>query len=168
MEETEEMEMEIMKEIRMEETEDMEMEGMKEMGIMNELWRFHANGSRVHFSRLFEVDLTWWNFHKRKIGVDAAYAMKWARLMKLMTQLMDKKHQGYAAKSAENKRRMESNPRDNHGQQPSFKKQNTTGHNVARAYTAGNNERKGFVGSFPYYNKCRLDHEGLCTISCGN
>nr|GEW82374.1 putative reverse transcriptase domain-containing protein [Tanacetum cinerariifolium] len=108
-------------------------------------------------------DLTWCNSHKRTIGVDAAYVMKWAGLMKLMTevycprnevqkmetelwnlivkgndltaytqrnviaanrarlqdairianQLMDKKLQGYAARSAENKRRMESNPRDN-------------------------------------------------------
>nr|GFA46832.1 putative reverse transcriptase domain-containing protein [Tanacetum cinerariifolium] len=50
---------------------------------------------------------------------------------------------GYAARSAENKRRMESNPRDNRGQQLPFQRQNTTGQNVARAYTAGNNERKG-------------------------
>nr|GEY49182.1 hypothetical protein [Tanacetum cinerariifolium] len=194
--------------------------------------------------------LTWWNSHKRTIGVDAAYAMKWAGLMKLMTEvyyprnevqkmetklwnltvkgndltayiqrfqelillctrmvpdeedrverfigglpdniqgnvivadparlrdairianhLMDKKLQGYVARSAENKRRMKSNPRDNHGQQPPFKRQNTTGKNVARAYTAGNNERKGYVGSLPYCNKCKLHHEGLCTIRCGN
>nr|GEV59657.1 putative reverse transcriptase domain-containing protein [Tanacetum cinerariifolium] len=50
---------------------------------------------------------------------------------------------GYAARSAENKRRMESNPRDNRGQQPPFKRQNTTGQNIARTYTARNNERKG-------------------------
>nr|GEX37880.1 hypothetical protein [Tanacetum cinerariifolium] len=143
--------------------------------------------------------LTWWNSHKRTIGVDATYAMKWVGLMKLMTerfigglldniqgnviaanlaklqdvirisnQLMDKKLQGYTARSAENKRRMESNPMDNRGQQPSFKRQNTTGQNVARAYTAGNNERKGYVGSFPYCNKCKLHHKGLCTIRCGN
>nr|GEV47985.1 hypothetical protein [Tanacetum cinerariifolium] len=31
--------------------------------------------------------LTWWNSHKRTIGVDAAYAMKWARLIKLMTEV---------------------------------------------------------------------------------
>nr|GEW70878.1 putative reverse transcriptase domain-containing protein [Tanacetum cinerariifolium] len=37
-----------------------------------------------------------------------------------------------------------------------------------RAYTTGNNKRKGYVGSFPYCNKCRLHHEGLCTIRCGN
>ncbi|GJQ97355.1 putative reverse transcriptase domain-containing protein [Tanacetum coccineum] len=194
--------------------------------------------------------LTWWNSHKRTIGVEAAYAMNWVELMKLMTevycprneiqkmetelwnltvkgndltaytqrfqelillctrmvpdeedrverfigglpdniqgnviaanparlqdairianQLMDKKVQGYAARSAENKRRMESNLRDNRGQQPPFKRQNTSGQNVARAYTAGNNERKGYAGPLPYCNKCRLHHEGLCTMRCGN
>nr|GEU46727.1 reverse transcriptase domain-containing protein [Tanacetum cinerariifolium] len=131
--------------------------------------------------------------HKRTIGVDAAYAMKWAGLIKLMTgvyclrneiqkmetelwnltvkgndltaytqrdviaanpdrlqdaihianQLMNKKLQGYAARSVENKRRMESNPMDNRVQQTPFKRQITSGQNVARAYTAGNNERKG-------------------------
>ncbi|GJS15031.1 putative reverse transcriptase domain-containing protein [Tanacetum coccineum] len=194
--------------------------------------------------------LTWWNSHKRTIGVEAAYAMNWVELMKLMTevycprneiqkmetelwnltvkgndltaytqrfqelillctrmvpdeedrverfigglpdniqgnviaanparlqdairianQLMDKKVQGYAARSAENKRRMESNLRDNRGQQPPFKRQNTSGQNVARAYTAGNNERKGYAGPLPYCNKCRLHHEGLCTMRYGN
>ncbi|GJV60149.1 putative reverse transcriptase domain-containing protein [Tanacetum coccineum] len=194
--------------------------------------------------------LTWWNSHKRTIGVEAAYAMNWVELMKLMTevycprneiqkmetelwnltvkgndltaytqrfqelillctrmvpdeedrverfigglpdniqgnviaanparlqdairianQLMDKKVQGYAARSAENKRRMESNLRDNRGQQPPFKRQNTSGQNVARAYTAGNNKRKGYAGPLPYCNKCRLHHEGLCTMRCGN
>ncbi|GJW99342.1 putative reverse transcriptase domain-containing protein, partial [Tanacetum coccineum] len=205
-----------------------------------------------NFSGTEGVDsaLTWWNSHKRTIGVDAAYAMNWAGLMRLMTevycprneiqkmetelwnltvkgndltaytqrfqelillctrmvpdeedrverfigglpdniqgnviaanparlqdvvrianQLMDKKLQGYAARSAENKRRMESNPRDNCGQQPPFKRQNISGQNMARAYTAGNNERKGYVGFLPYCNKCRLHHEGLCTIRCGN
>ncbi|GJW36375.1 putative reverse transcriptase domain-containing protein [Tanacetum coccineum] len=194
--------------------------------------------------------LTWWNSHKRTIGVEAAYAMNWVELMKLMievyfprneiqkmetklwnltmkgndltaytqrfqelillctrmvpdeediverfigglpdniqgnviaanparlqdairiaNQLMDKKVQGYATRSAENKRRMESNLRDNRGQQPSFKRQNTSGQNVARAHTAGNNERKGYAGPLPCCNKCRLHHEGLCTMRCGN
>ncbi|GJW18533.1 putative reverse transcriptase domain-containing protein [Tanacetum coccineum] len=193
--------------------------------------------------------LTWWNTHKRTIGVDAAYAMKWAGLMRLMTEvycprneiqkmetelwnltvkgndltaytqrfqelillctrmvpdeedkverfigglpdniqgnviaaeptklqdairiannLMDQKLKGYA-RSVENKRRLENNPRDNHGQQPIFKRQNVGGQNVARAYTAENNERKGYVGSLPYCNKCMLHHGGLCTIRCGN
>ncbi|GJR63181.1 putative reverse transcriptase domain-containing protein [Tanacetum coccineum] len=199
---------------------------------------------------LHDSALTWWNSHKRTIGVEAAYAMNWVELMKLMTevycprneiqkmetelwnltvkgndltaytqrfqelillctrmvpdeedrverfigglpdniqgnviaanparlqdairianQLMDKKLQGYAARSVENKRRMKSNLRDNHGQQLPFKRQNTSGQNVARAYTAGNNERKGYAGPLPYCNKCRLHHEGLCTMRCGN
>ncbi|GJY54936.1 hypothetical protein Tco_0446600 [Tanacetum coccineum] len=32
--------------------------------------------------------LTWWNSHKRTIGAEAAYAMNWVELMKLMTELM--------------------------------------------------------------------------------
>nr|GEZ81832.1 putative reverse transcriptase domain-containing protein [Tanacetum cinerariifolium] len=63
--------------------------------------------------------------------------------LRIANQLMEKKLQGYASRSAENKRRMESNPRDNHGQQPPFKRKNTSGQNVARSYTAGSNERKG-------------------------
>ncbi|GKC41498.1 reverse transcriptase domain-containing protein [Tanacetum coccineum] len=31
--------------------------------------------------------LTWWNSHKRTIGVDAAFAMSWRELMKLMTEV---------------------------------------------------------------------------------
>nr|GEW24894.1 putative RNA-directed DNA polymerase [Tanacetum cinerariifolium] len=107
--------------------------------------------------------LIWWNTHKRTIGVDAAYAMKWAGFM----SLMDQKLKGYA-RSAENKRRLENNPRDSHGQQPVFKRLNVEGQNVARAYTTGNNERNGYVGFLPCCNKCRLHHEGLCTIRYGN
>ncbi|GJW44732.1 hypothetical protein Tco_0073531 [Tanacetum coccineum] len=31
--------------------------------------------------------LTWWNSHKRAIGFEASYAMKWTKLMKLMTEV---------------------------------------------------------------------------------
>ncbi|GKD95996.1 putative reverse transcriptase domain-containing protein [Tanacetum coccineum] len=153
---------------------------------------------------LLNSALTWWNSHKRTIGIEAAYAMSWAELMKLMTEvycprneaqkmetklwnlavkgndltaytrrfqklvllctrmvpneednverfvgdairiannLMDQKLKGYA-RSAENKRRLDNNSRDNRGQQPVFKRQNVGGQNVARAYMAGNNEKK--------------------------
>ncbi|GJR28493.1 putative reverse transcriptase domain-containing protein [Tanacetum coccineum] len=159
--------------------------------------------------------LTWWNSHKRTVGVDAAYAMNWAGLMRfqelillctkmvpdeedrverfigvlpdniqgnviaanlarlqdaihIANQLMDKKLQGYAARSAENKRRMESNPRDNHGQQPLFKRQNVSGQNVARAYTTGTNDRKGYARPYPLYNKYIYHHVGPCTVKCNN
>nr|GEU55729.1 putative reverse transcriptase domain-containing protein [Tanacetum cinerariifolium] len=38
--------------------------------------------------------LTWWNSHKRTIGVDAAYALKWAGLMKLMTEVYCSRNEG--------------------------------------------------------------------------
>ncbi|GJU91238.1 hypothetical protein Tco_1303661 [Tanacetum coccineum] len=65
--------------------------------------------------------LTWWNSHKRTVGTDAAYAMTWKALMKLMTEddvriannLMDQKLKGYAAMNAENKRKFDNNSRDN-------------------------------------------------------
>ncbi|GKF66117.1 hypothetical protein Tco_0192634, partial [Tanacetum coccineum] len=31
--------------------------------------------------------LTWWNSHKRTIGVEAAYTMNWVELIKLMTEV---------------------------------------------------------------------------------
>ncbi|GKD17545.1 putative reverse transcriptase domain-containing protein [Tanacetum coccineum] len=100
-------------------------------------------------------------------NVIAAEPTKLQDAIRIANNLMDQKLKGYA-RSAENKRRLENNPRDNYGLQPVFKRQNIGGHNVARAYTVGNNERKGYVGFLPYCNKCRLHHEGLCTIRCGN
>ncbi|GJT63351.1 hypothetical protein Tco_1006884 [Tanacetum coccineum] len=35
---------------------------------------------------LHDIALTWWNSHKRTIGVEAAYAMNWVEPMKLMTE----------------------------------------------------------------------------------
>ncbi|GKB11733.1 putative reverse transcriptase domain-containing protein [Tanacetum coccineum] len=169
--------------------------------------------------------LTWWNSHKRTIRIEAAFAMSWRELMKLMTEvycprneiqkmeselwnltmvpeeedqvekfigglpdniqgnvivveptrlqdavriankLMDQKLKGYAVKNAKNKRRLEVNQRDNRGHQPPYKRPNVGGQNVARAYMAGNNERKPYNGPLPLCNKCKLHHEGPCT--CG-
>ncbi|GJX23449.1 reverse transcriptase domain-containing protein [Tanacetum coccineum] len=36
---------------------------------------------------LLNSALTWWNSHKRTIGIEAAYAMSWAELMKLITEV---------------------------------------------------------------------------------
>ncbi|GKE07226.1 reverse transcriptase domain-containing protein [Tanacetum coccineum] len=176
---------------------------------------------------LLNSTLTWWNSHKRTIRAEAAFAMSWRELMKLMNEvycprneiektesklwnltvknndlaaytqrfqeltmmytkmvpdeedrvkkfigglpdniqgnviavkptklqdaiqiannLMDQKLKGYAMKNAENKRRLKVNQRDNHGQQPPFKRPNVGGQNVARAYTTGNNERENHI-----------------------
>ncbi|GKD82870.1 putative reverse transcriptase domain-containing protein, partial [Tanacetum coccineum] len=186
--------------------------------------------------------LTWWNSHKRTNGTEAAFAMSWRELMKLMTDvncpkndiqkmeselwnlaaytqrfqeltmmctkmvpeeedrvkkfigglpdniqgnviaveptklqdairiannLMDQKLKGYAVKNAKNKKRLEVNQRDNRGQQPPFKRPNVRGQNVARAYTASNNEIRPYNGSLPLCNKCKLHHEGPFTVRCG-
>ncbi|GJR97873.1 reverse transcriptase domain-containing protein [Tanacetum coccineum] len=91
-------------------------------------------------------------------------------VIRVANNLMDQKLKGYAIKNAENKRRFDSNSRDNRGQQQQpFKRQIINGHNVARAYTVRNNvERKGYAGVFPYCNKCRMHHEGSCMAKCGN
>ncbi|GJX92715.1 putative reverse transcriptase domain-containing protein, partial [Tanacetum coccineum] len=70
-----------------------------------------------------------------------------------------KSGEGYAARRAENKRRMESNLRDNHGKQPPFNRQNVSRQNVARAYTAMNNERRGYAGPHPLYKKNRVGNK---------
>ncbi|GJS89391.1 putative reverse transcriptase domain-containing protein, partial [Tanacetum coccineum] len=137
------------------------------------------------------------------IRTDAAFAMSWRELMKLMAENNDLaaytqrfqeltmmctkmvpeeedrvekfigglpdniQGNGYAVKNVENKRRLEVNQRDNRGQQPPFKRPNVGGQNVARAYTAGNNERKPYNGPLPLCNKCKLHHEGPCTVRCG-
>ncbi|GJX51412.1 putative reverse transcriptase domain-containing protein [Tanacetum coccineum] len=197
---------------------------------------------------LLNSTLTWWNSHKRTIGTEAAFAMSWRELMKLITEvycprnkiqkmefelwnlimknddlaaytqrfqeltmmctkmvpkeedrvekfigglldniqgnviaaepirlqdvvrianLMDQKLKGYVMKNDENKRRLEVNQRDNCGQQPPFKRPNVRGQNVARAYMAGNNERKPYNGPLPLCNKCKIHHEGPCTVRCG-
>ncbi|GJT05355.1 putative reverse transcriptase domain-containing protein [Tanacetum coccineum] len=56
---------------------------------------------------------------------------------------------------------------ENHGHHPPFKRPNVGGQNVARAYTASNNERKPYNGPLPLCNKCKLHHEGPCTVRCG-
>ncbi|GJW75857.1 putative reverse transcriptase domain-containing protein, partial [Tanacetum coccineum] len=103
--------------------------------------------------------LTWWNSHVQTIGIDETYETTWKDLMKLMIEvycltneiqklenemvpkenykiermangLMDQKVRVYAARSAEQKRKFNNNPQNNHVQQPPFKRQN-----VAQAFT---------------------------------
>nr|GEW13274.1 hypothetical protein [Tanacetum cinerariifolium] len=66
-------------------------------------------------------------------------------VVRIANNLMDQRLKGYAMKNAEKKE----------------------GQNVARAYTAGSNEKKGYAGSLPYCSKCKLHYEGPCTMNCG-
>ncbi|GJS05402.1 putative reverse transcriptase domain-containing protein [Tanacetum coccineum] len=100
-------------------------------------------------------------------NVIAAEPTRLQDAVQIANNLMDKKLKGYVVKNAENKRRLNNNYGNNRGQQPSFKRQNTGGQNVARAYMAGNNEKKEYEGTLPFCNKCKLHHVGPCTIRCG-
>nr|GEV07211.1 reverse transcriptase domain-containing protein [Tanacetum cinerariifolium] len=63
---------------------------------------------------------------------------KWLQdAVRIANNLMDQKLKGYEVKNAKNKRKLEVNQRDNHGQQPPFKRQNVGGQNVNRGNKDG-------------------------------
>ncbi|GJR12782.1 putative reverse transcriptase domain-containing protein [Tanacetum coccineum] len=64
-------------------------------------------------------------------NVIAAEPTKRQDAIRIANNLMDQKLKGFA-RSAENKRRLENNPRENRWQQPVFKRQNVGGQNVTR------------------------------------
>ncbi|GJW98219.1 hypothetical protein Tco_0180027 [Tanacetum coccineum] len=110
-----------------------------------------------------------WNLTVKNNNL-AAYTQRFQELTMMCTKMVPEEEdrlKGYAVKNAKNKRRLEVNQRDNHGQQPPFKRHNVGGQNVARSYTAGNNEKRGYAGPLPYCSKCKLHHEGPCTVKCG-
>ncbi|GJT98525.1 putative reverse transcriptase domain-containing protein [Tanacetum coccineum] len=86
-------------------------------------------------------------------NVIAAEPTRLQDAVRIANNLMDQKLKGYAVRNAENKRRLNNNYRNNRGQQPPHKRQNTRGQNVARAYMAGNNEKNGYEGTLPFYNR---------------
>ncbi|GKB99197.1 hypothetical protein Tco_0985334, partial [Tanacetum coccineum] len=86
-------------------------------------------------------------------NVIAAEPTRLQDAVQIANNLMDQKLKGYVVKNAKNKRILEVNKRDNHGQQPPFKIPNVRGQNIARAYTAGNNEKKPYNGLLPFCNK---------------
>nr|GEV64693.1 hypothetical protein [Tanacetum cinerariifolium] len=104
---------------------------------------------------LLDNALTWWKSHKRTVGTDAAFAMTWRELMKLMAEMVPEEEDKV-------ERYIRGLPDTIEGNPP-LKRKNARGQIVARAYTAGNNERNGYNGPFPLRNKCKLHHEGPCT-----
>ncbi|GKA30791.1 putative reverse transcriptase domain-containing protein [Tanacetum coccineum] len=101
-------------------------------------------------------------------NVIAAEPTRLQDIVRISNNLMDQKLKGYAVRNTENKRRLNNNYRNNRGQQLPYKRQNTRCQNVARAYMAGNNEKNSYECTFPFYNRCRLHHEGQCTVKCNN
>nr|GEU46887.1 putative reverse transcriptase domain-containing protein [Tanacetum cinerariifolium] len=172
---------------------------------------------------LLDSALTWWNSHKRTIGTDAAYALSWKELIKLMTEVYYPRNEiqkmetelwnltvknndlaTYTQRFQELtmmctkmvpeeedrvERFIEGLPDNIQGSvmatEPTRLQDvvriannmmdkklkgyaNTRGQNVARAYTVGNDETKGYEGPLPYCNRCKLHHERQYTMKCSN
>ncbi|GJW03992.1 hypothetical protein Tco_1562848 [Tanacetum coccineum] len=100
-------------------------------------------------------------------NVIAAEPTRLQDAVRIANNLMDQKFKGYAMKNAKNERKFDNSQKDNRGQQPPNKRQNVGGQNVARAYTAGNNERRVYNGPLPLCNKCKYHHEEPCTVRYG-
>ncbi|GKE44459.1 putative reverse transcriptase domain-containing protein [Tanacetum coccineum] len=79
------------------------------------------------------------------------------------TELIDEKTYAYAECQAKRKRNYDDLSKNNQNQQQQNKRQNT-----CQAYTAGNSDRKSYVGSKPLCSKCNYNHEGPCPPKCSN
>ncbi|GKC62126.1 reverse transcriptase domain-containing protein [Tanacetum coccineum] len=118
---------------------------------------------------LLNSALTWWNSHKRTVGTDAAFAMSWRDLMKLMAERFQELTMVCTKMVPEEEDQVERYIGVSWiiSKQPPFKRPNVGGQNLVRAYMASNNERKPYNGPLPLCNKCKLHHEGPCIVRCG-
>ncbi|GKB84323.1 reverse transcriptase domain-containing protein [Tanacetum coccineum] len=80
--------------------------------------------------------------------------------IEMATELLDKKISTLVERQAENKRKLDNNSQ---AQQQSPKRPN-----VAQAYAVGTGERKEYAGTLPLCNRCKLHHNGPCTVKCRN
>ncbi|GJW11672.1 putative reverse transcriptase domain-containing protein [Tanacetum coccineum] len=111
---------------------------------------------------------------RETVGTDVVYVITWRAIIKLMTEEEDQvekfigglpNNNQWNVIAAEPTRlqddvRIANNLMD--------QKQGGNGQNVAKAYTVGNSERRGYARPLPYCNKCKLHHEGKCTVKCSN
>ncbi|GJZ44283.1 putative reverse transcriptase domain-containing protein [Tanacetum coccineum] len=142
---------------------------------------------KLSYMHIADSALTWWNSHKRTIGVDAAYAMNWVELMKLMTEVycprneiqkMETELWNLTVKgndlTAYTQRRssvmLQGVLRIRGGwrvtirdktvdEQPPSRGKILFGQNVARD-NGWERTKEGYAGHNPSYNKWQLHHEG--------
>ncbi|GKD42480.1 putative reverse transcriptase domain-containing protein [Tanacetum coccineum] len=143
------------------------------------------------------VGLARWfkKMESRTVDTDAAYAMTWKELMKLMTEVYCPRNKiqkmernvtsfsptrlqdvvGMASSLIDQKvhanvARQTDNKRkwENYLRDNHVHQQPFKRPNVARAYTAESNEKKAYSGNLPYCNKCKFHHVGPCTVKCRN
>ncbi|GJR07936.1 putative reverse transcriptase domain-containing protein [Tanacetum coccineum] len=129
----------------------------------------------------------------RTIGADAAFAMTWRELMKLMAKVYCPRTEIQKMESELWNLTVKNNDLASYTQRfqeltmmctkmvpgeedwvekfikglpDNIQGNNVGGQNVVRAYTAGNNERRAYNGLLPLCNKGKYHHEGPCTVKC--
>ncbi|GJS33111.1 putative reverse transcriptase domain-containing protein [Tanacetum coccineum] len=112
----------------------------------NENLNENDRGAR-HIARKMESDL--WNLTMKNNDL-AAYTQRIQELTMMCTKMVPKEED-----------RVEKFIR---GLPDNIQGNNVGGQNVARAYKAGNNEKRGYAGPFPYCSKCKLHHGGPYTM----
>ncbi|GKA46803.1 putative reverse transcriptase domain-containing protein [Tanacetum coccineum] len=147
---------------------------------------------------LLDDALTWWNAHVKTTTLEAAHAMPWATLKKMMTdkycprgeiKKIETEIWNLKASSRKPCKRLSSLQRKLRMRRPmpmaerqgkkkrkyddlSKNNQNQQQHNkrqnTGQAYTAGNSDRKPYAGSKPLCSKCDYNHEGPCPPRCNN
>nr|GFC62373.1 reverse transcriptase domain-containing protein [Tanacetum cinerariifolium] len=82
----------------------------------------------------------------------------------IATELMDQKIRTFPEREMASKRKFENTSRSTQNQQQQPNKRQNTG----QVYTVASGERMEYVGTLPLCNKCKVYHNGRCTIKCAN
>ncbi|GJW00786.1 reverse transcriptase domain-containing protein [Tanacetum coccineum] len=112
---------------------------------------------------LAQCALTWWNSHVRTIGHDAAYALPWKTLMKMMTENYCPRIIQGSLDASKPKPLQEAIEWTR-----SLWIKALTMQNVAKAYVVRPGENREYAGTLPLCNKCKFYYNGLCTAKCTN
>ncbi|GJV18469.1 putative reverse transcriptase domain-containing protein [Tanacetum coccineum] len=102
--------------------------------------------------------LTWWNSHVKTTTPEAAHAMPWATLKKMMTDKYCPR--GKIKKIETEMWNLKVKGTDMVAYMPML--------NVRQKGKESNSDRKSYVGSKPLCSKCNYNHEGLCLPRCNN
>ena len=81
--------------------------------------------------------------------------------MELANKLTDQMIEDSVGAVVTNKRKWDDHSRNNHTNHHSNKRQE-----VAKVYAAGPTEKKAYEGKLPLCNRCKLHHNGRCTVKC--
>ncbi|GJW08984.1 putative reverse transcriptase domain-containing protein [Tanacetum coccineum] len=148
-----------------------------------------TTASQVKFATCTLQDdaLTWWNSHVKTTTPEAAHAMPWATLKKMMTDKycprVDQEDRLRYVKASKPKTMQEAiefttelmdekthayaerqaekkRKYDDLSKNNQNQQQQNKRQNTGQAYTAGNSDRKSYAGSKPLCSKCNYNHEG--------